>query len=137
METGHSNTTTQGVRVRVAAQIQADQSDADRRHFVYAYRVVITNEGTERAKLMRRHWIVRDAHGDIREVKGPGVVGEFPDLAPGESFEYVSGCPLQTEWGTMEGSYRMRRPDGREFEALIGRFFLAPNVAPLASLTDA
>ena len=82
METGHSDTTTQGIRVRVAAQIQADQSDADRRHFVYAYRVVITNEGTERAKLMRRQ-------------------------------------------------------DGREFEALIGRFFLAPNVAPLTSLTDA
>jgi ApaG protein len=137
METGHSDTTTDGIRIRVAAQIQAVHSDPDRRHFVYAYRVVITNEGTERAKLMRRHWIVRDANGDIREVKGPGVVGEFPDLAPGENFEYVSGCPLQTEWGTMEGSYRMRRPDGTEFEARIGRFFLAPNVAPLASLTDA
>lgn len=137
METGHSDTTTDGIRIRVAAQIQAVHSDPDRSHFVYAYRVVISNEGTERAKLLRRHWIVRDAHGDIREVKGPGVIGEFPDLAPGESFEYVSGCPLQTEWGTMEGSYRMRRPDGTEFEARIGRFFLAPNVAPIASLTDA
>ena len=137
METGHSDTTTQGIRIRVAAQIQAVHTDPDRRHFAYAYRVVITNEGTERAKLMRRHWIVRDANGDIREVQGPGVIGEFPDLAPGESFEYVSGCPLQTEWGTMEGSYRMRRPDGTEFDARIGRFFLAPNVAPIASLTDA
>jgi ApaG protein len=102
--------------------------------FVYQYKVVIENVGTERARLISRHWIVRDAHGETREVKGPGVVGEHPDLAPGEQFEYVSGCHLVTEWGTMEGTYRMRRPDGSEFEAEIGRFFLAPNAAPITSM---
>ncbi|MEM7306079.1 MAG: Co2+/Mg2+ efflux protein ApaG [Planctomycetota bacterium] len=137
METGHSDTTTDGIRIRVAAQFLPDQSDEERRQFLYAYRVVIENAGDVRAKLLTRHWVIRDANGDKREVRGPGVVGEHPDLAPGESFEYMSGCPLATEWGTMEGSYRMRREDGSEFDAHIGRFFLARNVAPIASLTDA
>lgn len=134
MESGHSDTITEGVRVRVAAQFIEAQSDPLRKHWVYAYRVVITNEGGAPVKLVSRHWIIRDAENDVQEVRGPGVVGENPELGPGESFEYMSGCPLPTEWGTMEGSYRMRRPDGTEFEALIGRFFLAPNVAPIASM---
>ena len=136
METGHSDVTTNGIRVRVAAQLHPEQSDPERRSFLYAYRVVIENVGDVPAKLLTRHWVVRDANGDKREVRGPGVVGEYPDLPPGQSFEYMSGCQLKTEWGTMEGSYRMRRPDGTEFEARIGRFFLAPNVAPIGSLTD-
>jgi ApaG protein len=131
METGHSDTTTEGVRVRVGAQFVPAQSDPDRSHWVYAYRVVISNEGEQPAKLISRHWIIRDAHNATQEVRGPGVVGENPDLGPGESFEYMSGCPLPTEWGTMEGSFLMRRPTGDEFEARIGRFFLAPNVAPI------
>jgi ApaG protein len=134
METGHSDLTTQGIRVRVAAQLHAGDSNPGQRVYVYAYKVVIENVGDERARLISRHWVVRDANGERRDVKGPGVVGEHPDLAPGQSFEYVSGCHLATEWGTMEGSYRMRRPDGSEFEARIGRFFLAPNAAPIAAM---
>ena len=130
METGHSDTVTEGVRITVAAQYLPGESEPERGQFVYAYQVRIENVGRERAKLLTRHWVIRDAHNDKREVRGPGVVGEHPDLAPGEAFEYVSGCPLTTKWGTMEGSYRMRRPDGTEFDARIGRFFLAPNVAP-------
>jgi ApaG protein len=133
-ESGHSDVVTEGIRVRVAAQFVPAQSDPDRRHWVYAYRVVISNEGDAPAKLISRHWLIRDAHNDLQEVRGPGVVGENPELDPGESFEYMSGCPLPTEWGTMEGSYRMRRPSGEEFDAAIGRFFLAPNVAPIEGL---
>jgi ApaG protein len=132
---GHSDTTTDGVRVRVAAQYVPDQSDPDRRQFVYAYRVLITNaarSGT--VKLLSRHWVIRDANNELREVRDPGVVGEQPELAPGQTFEYMSGCPLRTEWGTMEGSYTMRRGDGTEFQARIGRFFLAPTAAPIASM---
>ena len=135
-ESGHSDTLTDGIRVRVAAQYIEAQSDPERKHWVYAYRVVISNEGQVRAKLLSRHWIIRDANNDVEEVRGPGVVGENPDLEPGESFEYMSGCPLSTEWGTMEGRYRMQRPDGEEFDALIGRFFLAPNTAPIASMDE-
>jgi ApaG protein len=137
METGHSDTVTEGIRVRVGAQLAADQSDPDRRLWVYAYRVVLSNEGAEPAKLLARHWIIRDSHNQVREVRGPGVVGEHPDLEPGQSFEYLSSCPLGTEWGTMEGSYQMERRDGRRFEARIGRFYLARSAAPLAHLDPA
>jgi len=128
MSKGHSDTTTEGIRVRVGAQYRPDQSDPDRRHYVYAYRVVLTNQGERPAKLLSRHWIIRDANNELREVRGQGVVGEQPRLEPGESFQYVSGCPLGTSWGTMEGSYEMQREDGETFRARIGRFFLAPTV---------
>lgn len=133
-EPGHSDTTTESIRVRVAAQYVPDQSDPDRRHFVYAYRVLITNVSTATVKLLSRHWVIRDANNELREVRGPGVVGEQPELAPGQTFEYMSGCPLRTEWGTMEGRYTMRRSDGSTFQARIGRFFLAPTAAPIAAM---
>lgn len=131
METGHSDTTTEGVRVRVAAQFLPEHSSPARSHFLYQYQVVIENLGDVRARLLSRHWVIRDASGETREVRGPGVVGEYPDLAPGENFVYTSGCPLPTEWGTMEGTYRMMREDGEEFDVEIGRFFLARTTAPI------
>ena len=131
---GHSDTVTEGIRVQVGAQYLPDDSDPDRKRFQYVYRVRITNEGDRSARLSTRHWIIIDAHGERREVRGPGVVGEHPDLAPGDSFEYTSSCPLPTPWGTMEGSYRFRREDGTELDVRVGRFFLAPNVSPLAEL---
>jgi len=137
METGHSDTVTQGVRVQVAAQFIPAQSDADQAQYVFAYRVAISNEGDQQARLLARHWIVRDANNERRDVRGPGVVGAHPDLAPGERFEYVSGCVLATSWGTMEGTYRMVRADGSTFDAAIGRFFLAPNVAPVSIVNPA
>jgi len=131
MEKGHSDTVTEGIRVRVGARFVPEQSDPALSRHIYAYRVVISNEGERPARLLARHWIVLDALGERRDVRGPGVVGEQPLLAPGASFEYHSGCQLATSWGTMEGSYRMQRPDDKsEFEVAIGRFFLAPNVAP-------
>ncbi len=134
MESGHSDTLTRGIRVRVGAQFLPQHSDPDASRYVYAYRVIISNEGTQSAKLLTRYWLVRDANNEVREVRGEGVVGKYPDLTPGESFEYMSGCPLQTKWGTMEGSYRMQREDGEQFDAFIGQFFLAPTVAPLSTL---
>lgn len=119
-----SDTVTEGIRIQAAAQYLEDQSDPDHKQFRFAYRIVIRNEGEERARLKSRHWIIYDADNHREDVRGPGVVGKYPDLAPGGQFEYVSGCPLSTAWGTMEGSYQMVRPDGREFEAQIGRFFL-------------
>lgn len=133
-ETGHSDVTTRGVRVRVGAQYLPQRSHPEDGHWFYAYRVAIRNLGEQTVKLLSRHWIVRDADGETTEVRGQGVVGEQPELAPGGSYEYVSGCPLQTTWGTMEGSYRMLRDDGELFDARIGRFTLAQNVAPLSDL---
>ena len=129
-----SDTLTEGIRVRVAAKYLELDSDPDRGQYVYAYRVHMQNEGDEPARLLTRHWIVRDADNEISEHQGPGVVGEYPHLAPGESFEYMSRCPLATSWGTMEGVYSMERDDGRAFDVRIGRFFLAQTVAPLETL---
>ncbi len=134
MSTGHSDRTTRGIRVRVGAQFLPEQSDPDRGHFAYAYRVIVSNEGDVPCKLLARHWTIRDARGEVREVRGAGVVGMQPWIQPGKSFEYMSGCPLTTEWGTMEGTYSMQTQDGQAFEAQIGRFFLAQTAGPLSLL---
>ncbi|MBL8859175.1 MAG: Co2+/Mg2+ efflux protein ApaG [Planctomycetes bacterium] len=122
----NSNTLTHGIRVQAAARYNADDSQPDNRQYLFEYRIRITNEGTTRAKLRSRHWIILDANNQREEVRGPGVVGKHPDLAPGESHEYKSNCPLRTTWGTMEGTYTFEREDGTKFDVAIGRFFLAP-----------
>ena len=134
MSTGHSDTLTDGIRVRVAAQFLPDESDPGIGQYMYAYRVIISNEGGRTAKLLGRHWLIRDAENELREIRGAGVIGNQPVLEPGDSFEYESRCPLTTRWGTMEGTYLMRREDGNTFNAAIGRFFLAPTVAPISQL---
>ena len=88
------------------------------------YTVRITNEGTSTAQLLTRHWIITDATGKVEEVKGPGVIGEQPVLQQGQSFEYTSGCPLTTPFGSMRGTYQMKTPDGDEFDAEIEEFIL-------------
>jgi ApaG protein len=115
---------TEGIRVEAEALYVEDQSDPEARQYRFAYTIKITNEGTEPAQLRSRHWVIVDADNNREDVRGPGVVGKQPLLKPGERFEYTSGCPLSTSWGTMEGTYSMTRPDGRAFEAEIGRFFL-------------
>ena len=92
---------------------------------MFAYTVNISNEGGIRVQLRSRHWVITDGRGRIEEVRGRGVVGEEPQLAPGESFQYTSGCVLETPQGTMHGSYRMQRDDGSSFEAEISPFVLA------------
>ena len=107
----NSDTATEGIRVQAAAQYMPGDSNPEQRQYIYAYKIRITNEGTRRAKLRSRHWIILDADNQREDVRGPGVVGKQPDLGPGESFEYMSGCPLRTKWGTMEGTYTMERED--------------------------
>jgi len=134
MQTGHSDVTTEGIRVRVGARYLRDQSSPEAGRWAYAYRVRLDNVGDRTAQLLRRAWVILDADNERREVRGEGVVGEQPVLAPGESFQYVSAATLPTEWGTMEGHYTMVREDGSTFDVAVGRFFLTPNVAPLPAL---
>lgn len=129
--TPHSDTTTQGIRIQAAAQFLPQESDPAANRFVYSYRITMTNEGEAAARLLARHWIILDSEGRRDEVRGPGVIGEFPKLAPGESFSYTSYCPLHTSWGTMEGSYSYERDDGSTFTVRIGRFFLVQTAPPL------
>lgn len=134
MQKGHSDLTTDGIRVRVGGQYLPNQSSPEAGRFAYAYRVRIHNDGDASAQLVSREWVILDADNGRRVVRGEGVVGEQPLLAPGEGFEYVSGCTLPTEWGTMEGTYHFVREDGSPFEVAVGRFFLTPSVAPLSAL---
>ena len=99
--------------------------------FVFRYKVTMTNVGGESASLLSRHWIIVDGEGKREEVRGQGVVGEYPSLAPGESYSYISYCPLPTKWGTMEGSYCFEREDGSQIVAAIPRFFLIPTAPPI------
>jgi ApaG protein len=120
-----SDAVTRGIRVEVESLYLEEKSDPSNGRWFFAYRVRISNEGDATAQLLSREWIITDADGDVERVAGPGVVGEQPVLAPGESFEYTSFCPLGTAFGTMHGTYRMRRDDGGEFDAEIAPFELA------------
>jgi ApaG protein len=120
-----SDTTTRGIRIRVESAYIADRSLPEDQYYFFTYHVTVTNEGTEAAQLVSREWIITDADGNVERVKGPGVVGQQPRLAPGTSFEYTSFCPLRTPLGTMHGSYTMTTDDGESFEAEIDPFTLA------------
>lgn len=115
----------QKIAINVRTQYLAEQSDASQKRYVFTYTVTITNQGTGVAQLISRHWIITDADNQVQEVKGLGVVGNQPLLKPGESFEYTSGCVLETPVGTMRGSYQMVSDDGSPFEAEIPEFVLA------------
>lgn len=115
---------TRSIRVTVKPVYLADQSSPDEGHFVWAYHVRIENEGGDVVQLLNRHWQITDAHGKIQEVRGPGVIGEQPILAPGQSFEYTSGTPLPTPTGFMVGTYEMVTRAGERFDVRIPMFSL-------------
>ena len=115
---------TDGILVRVRPSYLAGQSEPDEGRWVWAYQVEIVNLTAVAVRLMARHWIITDATGHVEQVRGPGVVGEQPTIAPGASHGYASGCPLATPSGTMVGSYTMIDADGRAFEAAIPAFSL-------------
>ena len=119
-----SSAVTDGIAVRVISQYLADQSSPEDARYVFAYTITIANEGASTAQLRTRHWVITDARGKVEEVRGDGVVGEQPRLSPGQSFQYTSGCVLQTSVGTMHGTYRMWRDDGSYFDATIAPFSL-------------
>lgn len=120
-----SDTTTRGVRVEVRPFYVPERSSPRDGQYFFAYRVRITNAGEHAVQLVSRHWVITDGDGRVEHVRGPGVVGEQPVLASGESFEYTSFCPLPTPIGAMHGTYRMVTADGVGFDAEIGLFSLA------------
>ena len=100
---------TDGVKVSVETIYQPEYSNPSNEHFMFAYRIQIENLSPYTVQLMSRHWHIFDSNGSRREVEGEGVVGQQPVISPGEIHEYVSGCNLQTDMGTMHGSYEMKR----------------------------
>jgi ApaG protein len=120
-----SEAVTHGVRVRVRSVYDPERSRPSQNEWFFLYTIRILNEGEETVQLLTRHWIITDATGHVEEVRGPGVVGEQPILAPGEYFEYTSGCPLTTPFGSMKGTYQMVTPEGRRFDVQIAEFELS------------
>jgi ApaG protein len=119
-----SKALTRGVRVAVRTRYSPEHSDPPHNLWFFLYTITIANEGGETVQLRNRHWIITDATGQVEEVEGPGVVGEQPVLRPGESFEYTSGCPLATPFGSMCGSYDMVTEGGEQFDAEVAAFTL-------------
>ncbi|MFM7262041.1 MAG: Co2+/Mg2+ efflux protein ApaG, partial [bacterium] len=117
-----SDATTEGVRVTVRPEFVSSQSSPADGRYLFTYSVRIRNDGSNRIRLATRHWRIVDADGEERIVEGPGVIGQHPELGPGDSFEYSSYCPMLTAWGTMEGHFMFER-EGKPFEVAVGRFY--------------
>lgn len=115
---------TRGIAVRVAVSYLAEQSDPSANRWFWSYHVRIENGSELAVQLLSRSWSIVDGRGTGHEVVGEGVVGEMPLIAPGASFDYVSGCPLDTPSGAMRGTYRMVDADGSAFDVEIPRFDL-------------
>ena len=116
---------TDGITVRVAVNFLPEQSRIDAGKWFWVYHIRIENDSPHTVQLLRRQWRITDGRGRVDVVEGDGVVGEQPVLNPGDSHDYVSGCPLTTPHGSMEGSYTFRRDDGAEVRAAIPFFPLA------------
>jgi ApaG protein len=115
---------TRDIEVVVEPFYLAEQSDPDDDRYVWGYRLVISNHSTVPVRLITRYWHITDQNGQVDEVTGPGVVGEQPHLNPGDTYEYSSGCPLDTPSGMMFGHYHMETADGDRFDVEIPAFSL-------------
>ncbi len=113
------------VEVAVTAHYAPQHSESTQQRYVFVYEVTIHNRGELAVQLLRRHWLIWDSDGSVREVRGEGVVGEQPQLAPGTAFRYASSAVLTTPVGAMQGSYAMQASDGTDFTAPIRPFTLA------------
>jgi ApaG protein len=118
---------TGAMTVRVAVSFLAEQSAPEQGRWFWSYHIRIENDGDGAVQLLARYWRISDGRGNVHEVRGQGVVGEMPVLPPGESFDYVSGCPLDTASGKMAGHYQFVGEDGAPFDVVIPEFaLLAP-----------
>jgi len=123
-------TVTRNIEVKVTPRYLPERSSQEQSYYFWSYTIEITNLGQETVQLKTRHWRITDAFGRLQEVKGAGVVGEEPVLAPGAAFEYTSGVPLPTPSGFMVGSYGMVGPDGERFDIEIPAFSLDSPTEP-------
>jgi ApaG protein len=124
-----SSAITSGVEITVETFYQPEYSNPVLREFMFAYRITIENHNAHTVQLLSRHWHIFDSIGEYRQVEGDGVIGQQPVLTPGESFQYVSGCQLRSELGTMHGTYEMTNlSNQRKFSVEIPKFQL---ISPL------
>ena len=119
-----SEATTRNIRVHVESEYDAGRSRPQESQWFFLYAVQITNEGPDTVQLISRHWVITDGAEKVHEVRGPGVVGNQPTLAPGQSFEYTSGCLLTMPFGSMHGTYVMINDHKERFDIEIAPFTL-------------
>ena len=119
------NSSDNPIQVTVRTEYAPEHSDPAQNRYVFIYYISIVNHGSQTAQLISRHWKISDATGNIEEIRGEGVVGEQPTLAPGKEHFYNSFCILETPVGCMQGSYQMRGEDGLFFDAPVAPFSLA------------
>src|ERR1700679_3124205 len=119
-----SDAVTNSIRVEVLSRHSPENSRPQQGEWIFEYTVRITNQGSDTVQLISRHWIITDALEHTEEERGPGVIGEQPVLAPGESFKYSSWCPLKTPTGLMRGAYQMVRAGGEKFDIEMPPFSL-------------
>ncbi len=115
---------TRGILVRASVSYLADQSEPENDRWVWSYHIRIENHSDQTVQLLTRHWDITDARGGLHVVDGDGVVGDQPVLNPGQDYDYVSGCPLTTQSGVMEGYYGFIGEDGAQFEVEVPRLDL-------------
>lgn len=113
------------IDVSVTTRYLAAQSQPEQNRYAFSYTVTIVNNGELPAQLLSRHWVITDGDGRVQEVRGAGVIGQQPHIAPGASHTYSSGTVMTTQVGTMQGSYQMLAEDGKRFDATIAPFRLA------------
>lgn len=118
--------TTEDIQVEVFPTFVPERSSIAHKQYFYAYRVVVTNNSDCEIKIIHRHWKIKDGNGKAYDVQGSGVVGEQPSIAPGESFEYTSFCPLHSPYGNMRGKYQMINEFGDKFWVTVPLFFFRP-----------
>lgn len=128
-ETNREISTDSKVKVTAKTIYLDEYSKPAENNFLFCYKITIANEGDKKVKLLNRHWVIIDSNSKKSEVKGPGIVGQQPELEPGEAHDYYSFCNLETNFGTMEGSYEMIDEDNNTFFAKIPRFFLADTLS--------
>ncbi|HVO99867.1 MAG TPA: Co2+/Mg2+ efflux protein ApaG [Bryobacteraceae bacterium] len=132
-----SEAITNSIRVEVMSRYSSENSKPQQGMWVFQYTVRITNLSQDAVQLLSRHWIVTDALDRVEEIQGGGVVGQMPVIAPGQSFQYSSWCPLKTPSGNMRGTYEIVGPGGTLFDIEIAPFALRSQVSlfPSASRT--
>ena len=116
---------TNQIKIHVETTYLSNESNPDDNKYYFLYTVLIKNNSRRRAKLLSRHWIIKDDNGKVQDVKGEGVIGEQPDIRPGEEFQYTSGTMIETSFGTMKGSYHMIDDEDNYFDAVIPEFVLS------------
>ena len=112
------------IKIDIISKYIPERSSPAKSYYFFSYHVTIKNQGDLSTQLISRYWHITDGNGNTEDIHGPGVVGQTPVILPGQSFEYTSFCPLSTPIGFMEGSYRMKKQSGKEFDAVISRFRL-------------